>query len=89
MVELAVVVLAHADPTHVRRLVSALAGLPIYLHCDAKTPRADAAQMQGHGRDVTALDRLEHGSPAGRWCGRSSRGSGLRWTPRVPVTSPC
>ena len=59
MVELAVVVLAHADPTHVRRLVSALAGLPIYLHCDAKTPRADAEQMQVRGCDVTALDRLD------------------------------
>ncbi len=32
------VLLAHADPEHTRRLIDALAGLPVVLHCDAKTP---------------------------------------------------
>ena len=34
---LAVVILAHTDPAHVRRLVRALNGVPVVLHCDAKT----------------------------------------------------
>jgi hypothetical protein len=35
---LACVVLAHTDPTHVRRLVAALAPFPVFLHCDRSTP---------------------------------------------------
>jgi hypothetical protein len=37
-VELACVVVAHADPQHVRRLVNALDPFPVFLHCDARTP---------------------------------------------------
>ena len=45
MDELAAVVLAHDDPDHVTRLLGALDGLPVFVHCDAKTPRAVAARM--------------------------------------------
>ena len=45
MSELAVVVLAHADPVHLKRLVDALDDLPIFLHCDAKTSAATYGQM--------------------------------------------
>jgi hypothetical protein len=34
----AVVILAHSDPVHVRRLVAALDPFPVFLHCDARTP---------------------------------------------------
>ncbi|MCU1527313.1 MAG: hypothetical protein JWP75_1076 [Frondihabitans sp.] len=40
MAELAAVILAHSDPTHFRRLVRALPGVEVYLHCDAKTPKS-------------------------------------------------
>jgi phage gpG-like protein len=45
MTPVAVVILAHNDPQHVRRLIGALPDLPIFLHCDAKTPREVAAAM--------------------------------------------
>ncbi|WP_423919445.1 beta-1,6-N-acetylglucosaminyltransferase [Frigoribacterium sp. 2-23] len=35
---LACVVLAHADPTHLHRLVDALDPFPVFVHCDARTP---------------------------------------------------
>lgn len=41
----AVVVLAHNDPQHVRRLIGALPDLPIFLHCDAKSPPGVATAM--------------------------------------------
>lgn len=45
MSEFAVVILAHADPVHVRRLVGALPDVRIFLHCDAKAPRQTRDQM--------------------------------------------
>ncbi len=42
---LAVVILAHHDPTHLHRLVAALEGLPVFLHCDARTPAHVAQHM--------------------------------------------
>ncbi len=45
MSEFAVVVLAHADPGHVRRLIGALADVPVFLHCDAKASDAVRRQM--------------------------------------------
>jgi hypothetical protein len=56
--ELAVVVLAHDDPEHVTRLVGALDGLPVFLHCDAKAPRAVSSRMPSAAR-VRALPRLD------------------------------
>jgi hypothetical protein len=38
MTPLAVVILAHADPVHLKRLVDALPDVPVVLHCDARTP---------------------------------------------------
>jgi Core-2/I-Branching enzyme len=39
LTELAAVLLAHADPAHLRRLVAALPDVPVFLHCDVKTNR--------------------------------------------------
>jgi hypothetical protein len=59
---LACVVLAHTDPTHVRRLVAALAPFPVFLHCDRSTPKDVFADMTrdlpGH---CTVLDRYSTG----------------------------
>jgi Core-2/I-Branching enzyme len=41
----AFVVLAHSDPPQVRRLLTALRGADVFLHCDKRTPRAVAAEM--------------------------------------------
>jgi hypothetical protein len=41
----AAVVLTHADPVHLQRLVAALDDVPIFLHCDAKTPASVHARM--------------------------------------------
>jgi len=38
MTSFAAVVLAHTDPAQLRRLVLALEDVPIFLHCDARTP---------------------------------------------------
>ena len=45
MSELAVVILAHADPRHVRRLIGALPDVPVFLHCDAKASDAVRREM--------------------------------------------
>lgn len=42
---LACVVLAHTDPVHVRRLVTALSPFPVFLHCDVRTSDAVYADM--------------------------------------------
>jgi Core-2/I-Branching enzyme len=41
----AAVILAHADPAQVRRLITALDDVPIVLHCDRKTPSSVFVQM--------------------------------------------
>ena len=58
MGDLAVVVLAHVDAAHVRRLVGALGDLPVFLHCDAKTDLSEQERMRLAGR-VTMLPRLD------------------------------
>lgn len=45
MPSLAAVVLAHADAPQVKRLVRALADVPIVLHCDARTPEPAFREM--------------------------------------------
>jgi hypothetical protein len=42
---LACVILAHADPVHLRRLIEALEPFPIFLHVDARTPDSTFAAM--------------------------------------------
>jgi hypothetical protein len=43
--DLACVILAHTDPTHVQRLVEALDPFPAFLHCDVKTPAHVFSEM--------------------------------------------
>ena len=52
---LACVIMAHADPVHVRRLVDALDPFPVYLHCDARTPEPVFAELTA---DLPARCRL-------------------------------
>lgn len=42
---LAAVILAHADPEHLARLVGALDDVPVVVHCDARTPDQVFARM--------------------------------------------
>jgi Core-2/I-Branching enzyme len=56
---LAAVILAHADPAQVRRLITALDDVPIVLHCDRKTPASVFDQMtRGLLSRVTPCERL-------------------------------
>ena len=49
----AAVILAHQDPKMVRRLIGALDGVDIFLHCDRKAPRAYVTEMtEGSGPRV-------------------------------------
>ncbi|MGY1779753.1 beta-1,6-N-acetylglucosaminyltransferase [Geodermatophilus sp. SYSU D01036] len=59
MSDLAVVVLAHTDAAHVGRLVRALDGLPVFLHCDVKTGPGPYEQMGRLAGRVTMLPRLD------------------------------
>ncbi len=59
MTDIAAVVLAHADPVHLRRLVAALDDVPVYLHCDAKTPEPLFRRMtQGLPSRVMVCPRI-------------------------------
>jgi hypothetical protein len=44
-VSLAAVILAHDDPSMVRRLIGALDGVDVFLHCDRKAPDAYVKEM--------------------------------------------
>ena len=58
----AVVVLAHANPRHLHRLVAALAPMPVFLHVDAATPDDVVAAMhEGLPDTVRVLPRLSTG----------------------------
>jgi hypothetical protein len=58
MPELAAVILAHRDPSLVRRLVTALTDVPVLLHCDARTADPIAEEMvRGLPARVTVLPR--------------------------------
>lgn len=59
MTGIAAVVLAHADPVHLRRLIAALDDVPVFLHCDAKTPEPVFRCMtQGLPARVTVCPRI-------------------------------
>src|SRR5450755_2366331 len=59
MTPLAAVVLAHTDPSQVRRLITALDDVPVYLHCDAKLPERPYHEMiQNLPRRVVVCERL-------------------------------
>lgn len=53
----AAVILAHENPGQVRRLISSLQGLDIYLHVDAKAPSAVVAEMVSGASHVELLQR--------------------------------
>lgn len=54
----AVVILAHNNPPQVRRLVRALAGLDVVLHCDSKTPDDVFAAMTDGLPDLVLAPRF-------------------------------
>lgn len=54
----AVVILAHNNPPHVRRLIRALRGLDVFLHCDTKTPDDVLAAMTEGLPDVVLTPRF-------------------------------
>lgn len=59
---LACIVLAHEDPTHVRRLVAALDPFPVFLHCDASTDDdVFEAMTAGLPERVHVLPRMRTG----------------------------
>jgi hypothetical protein len=58
MPALAAVILAHADPAKVRRLIASLDGADVFLHCDRGTPDETVAEMlTGAGQGVTLVPR--------------------------------
>lgn len=58
----AVVILAHANPRHLHRLVAALAPMPVFLHVDASTPDdVFAAMCEGLPDTVRLLPRRRTG----------------------------
>ena len=58
----AVVILAHANPRHLRRLVAALQPMPVFLHVDAATPdEVLSAMLDGLPETVRLLPRLRTG----------------------------
>ncbi|WIB76270.1 beta-1,6-N-acetylglucosaminyltransferase [Curtobacterium sp. MCPF17_002] len=58
----ACIVLAHEDPSHVRRLVEALDPFPVFLHCDARTPETVfRAMTDGLPDRVRLLPRIRTG----------------------------
>jgi hypothetical protein len=63
---LACVILAHADPTHLRRLIEALEPFPIFLHIDARTPDTTFAAMTADlPSRCTVLERTS--TPWAQW----------------------
>jgi hypothetical protein len=57
-VSAAVIILAHEDPDQVRRLIGALSGLDVFLHCDVRTPvHVYAAMTEGAPEQVRLLPR--------------------------------
>lgn len=74
---LACVVLAHEDPTQVRRLVEALDPFPVFLHCDVRTPDAvHEAMTEGLPSRVRLLDRRRTGWA--RWENAAAELAGYR-----------
>jgi hypothetical protein len=62
---LAAVILVHDNPSHVRRLIGALSGLQLFLHCDSKTPDAVLAAMVEGAADVRLVPR--HRTARAQW----------------------
>lgn len=74
---LACVVLAHNDPSQVRRLIDALDPFPVLLHCDRRTPEdVFRAMTDGLPYRVTLLPRLP--TPWASWNAVAAELSGYR-----------
>jgi hypothetical protein len=54
---IAVVILAHNNPAHVRRMTQALTGLDIFLHCDSKTSNGVLEMMTAGAPDIVLSPR--------------------------------
>jgi hypothetical protein len=57
MSSVAAIILAHQDPVKVRRLIGALDGADVFLHCDRRTPDDVVRQMLAGGEDVHLVQR--------------------------------
>lgn len=74
---LACVVLAHNDPSQVKRLIHALDPFPVFLHCDRRTPDAVFQEMTaGLPERCTLLPRIP--TPWARWTAVEAEIAGYR-----------
>jgi hypothetical protein len=65
---LACIILAHEDPPQVRRLIAALAGADIFLHCDGRVPNLAVQAMLPSARAQGAVHLLPRRATArGSW----------------------
>ncbi len=77
MSSVAALILAHDDPPMVRRLIAALDGVDIFLHCDSKAPAAVVAEMTaGAGPRVRLIPR--HRTAWASWSLVEAELAGLR-----------
>lgn len=77
MSSVAALILAHDDPAMVRRLITALDGVDIFLHCDSKAPAAVVAEMTaGAGPRVRLVPR--HRTAWASWSLVEAEQAGLR-----------
>ena len=77
MSSVAALILAHDDPAMVRRLIAALDGVDIFLHCDSKAPAAVVAEMTaGAGPRVRLVPR--HRTAWASWSLVEAELAGLR-----------
>jgi hypothetical protein len=77
MAALAAVMLAHDKPEHVHRLVRALTGVDIFVHCDVKTTPEVARAMTAGLPDVVAVTP-RHRTARGSWGMVEGELAGLR-----------
>jgi hypothetical protein len=72
----AAVILAHNNPQHVRRLIGALDGLEIFLHCDSKTPDSVLSAMISGAQNVELVPRFR--TVRSSWAAVEAELAGLR-----------
>jgi hypothetical protein len=72
----AVLILAHDNPGHVRRLIGALGGLDLFMHVDARTADDVVAEMTGGSSDLVMTPR--HRAARRRWTAVEAELAGLR-----------
>jgi hypothetical protein len=72
----AVLILAHENPGHVRRLIGALDGLDLFMHVDGKTDDDAVREMMAAAPDVVLTPR--HRAARKRWSAVEAELDGLR-----------